>query len=79
MLATPLPPVRAPVFPGAFNSNFKIERASAPALNAVFRASAENTNPGKVFQKSVPAAWPDAGREAQPARPEAGVLPDLSK
>jgi hypothetical protein len=51
---------------------------SAPASGAVFLALAENTGTHRnVSRVREHVARKDAGREARPATPEAGVLPNF--
>jgi hypothetical protein len=50
---------------------------SAPAPGAVFRAPAENIGRIDISKILCPAHTPEAGREARPATPGAGVLPNF--
>jgi len=49
---------------------------SAPAPGAVFRALAENPDAAKRFKRSWQDCAQAAAREARPATPGAGVLPN---
>ncbi len=49
----------------------------APASGAVFRALAENPVAPKRFERSCQCRAQEAGREARPATPGAGVLPNF--
>jgi len=51
------------------------QMGSAPASGAVFRALAENPRAPKRSKRPGSLRAPEAGREARPATPGAGVLP----
>ena len=60
------------------NPNSEVETGSARAARAVFRALAENAERAEKFQTFGRRSWGQtAGREARPATPEAGVLPNF--
>jgi hypothetical protein len=52
---------------------------SAPASGAVFRALAENIGRIEISKILCPSHTQEAGREAHPATPVAGVLPTSKK
>jgi len=55
---------------------FRDRKGSAPASVAVFRALAENSVARERFECSCQCRAQDTGREARPATPGAGVLPN---
>jgi hypothetical protein len=54
-----------------------MKKGSAPASGAVFRALAENPGAQKQSGRSEQFHAQEAGREARPATPGAGVLPSI--
>jgi hypothetical protein len=59
------------------NPELRNEKGSAPAPGAVFRALAENPDAPKQSGRLEQFHAQEAGREARPATPGAGVLPNI--